>query len=167
MFTPETWGCMIQFDDRIFFKGVSWNHQPDSVFDDWKNRWSCGRYQWKRVKRVFFWKNSPPLKWCWMSFFGFWEMSRLFFWEIYRWRWDILFHLAKMDVLFFFLLGGSFPERTSRKSGYIMLSDCMLYFWSTPHPVTDMKWRFIGIPYWKWKKPGGDCYCMGGRSKLY
>ena len=21
IFTPQTWGCMIQFDDRIFFKG--------------------------------------------------------------------------------------------------------------------------------------------------
>ena len=29
------------------------------------------------------------------------------------------------------------------------------------------KWRFIGIPYQKKNNPGGDCYWVGSRPKIY
>ena len=38
--------------------------------------------------------------------------------------------------------------------------------WVVPLPSNSGKWRFIGIPYWKWNNPGGDCYLEGGYPKV-
>ena len=40
-------------------------------------------------------------------------------------------------------------------------------FWVWPPPSNSAKWRCIGIPYWKWNNPCGDCYWEGAASKIY
>ena len=39
--------------------------------------------------------------------------------------------------------------------------------WMWPPPSNSGKWRFIGIPYWNFLNPGGDCYWAGGQPKVY